>query len=252
VTEQPYAASEKARQFRATGKPRTSKRVMSSARRAWYAVLVFALRGLLGLLWSTCRVTTVRGAEHLDALAREGRPAIIAYWHEMQIFCAGLLLRRVQSGLPMTFLTSPSVSGEVPAAILRRWGAGILRGSANRSAGQTLKDMFDVLRGQKQSLVVTPDGPTGPRHEFKQGTLMLARMARVPIVAVAYAARPAIRWRSWDRFILPLPFARVAIVVGEPWSLPPGAGTEQLGALQKEIEARMADAVAGAEAACRD
>ncbi len=222
---------------------------MSAGRRAWYAVIIFLARGLLALLAATCRMAPVRGAEHLDRLQGDGAAAILSYWHQMQIFCGGHLLARAQQGLKVSFLTSPSVSGEVPAAIIRRWGAGVLRGSSKRSAGQALRDMYDVLVGQKTSLVITPDGPAGPFHEFKTGTILLARMTKAPIVLIAYAAKPCIRWNSWDRFIVPLPFSKVAIAIDEPFRVPPGAGTDDLGRLRQELEARMARLVAEVEAA---
>jgi lysophospholipid acyltransferase (LPLAT)-like uncharacterized protein len=222
---------------------------MSPGRRAWYAVIIFLARVFLAGLAATCRLAPVRGGQHLDRLQEEGGAAIISYWHQMQIFCGRYLLARARSGLKLSFLTSPSVSGEVPAAIIRRWGAGVLRGSSKRSAGQALKDMFDVLVGQKTSLVITPDGPKGPLHEFKPGTIMLARMAKVPIILVAYAAKPCIRWKSWDRFIVPLPFSRVVIAVDEPFRIPPGSGTDDLARLREELEARMAALVAEVEAA---
>lgn len=243
-----YAASERAKLLRPTGKPPSSRRTMSAGRRIWYAVIIALARGVLRVLWSTCRLRPVDGAVHLEALQAAGSSAILSYWHQMQIFGGWYLLTWAQRGLRVSFLTSPSVSGEVPAAIIRRWGAGVLRGSAKRSAGQALRDMHEVLVGQNTSLVITPDGPTGPRHEFKVGTIMLARMTRRPIILVAYAARPCIRWNSWDRFILPLPFSRVALAVDAPWAVPPGASLDDLPALREELEARMAALVARAEA----
>ena len=220
---------------------------MSTGRRIWYAVIIFLARGLLWLLATTCRIAPVRGAGHLDSLEAGNSAAIISYWHQMQIFCAWYLLRRARQGFRVSFLTSPSVSGEVPAAIIRRWGAGVLRGSSKRSAGQTLRDMHEILVLQNTSLVITPDGPTGPLHEFKPGTIMLARMTKAPIVLIAYAASHCIRWRSWDRFIVPLPFSRVAIVVDEPYRVPAGASVDDLASVRVELERRMAALVAQAE-----
>ncbi len=245
---QPYAASERAQRNRPTGKPKSSRRVLSAGRRAWYAVIIALARGFVGLLAATCRLQPVRGGEHLDRLQAGGPAAILSYWHQMQVFCGRHLLERAGKGLKVTFLTSPSVSGEVPAAIIRRWGGGVLRGSSKRSAGQALKDMYEVLVTNRTSLVITPDGPTGPLHEFKPGTIMLARMTKAPIILVAYAARPCIRWRSWDRFIVPLPFAKVAIAVAEPYRVPAGVGVDDLGTVRRELEARMAALVAQAEA----
>ncbi len=225
---------------------------MSGGRRLWYVVVIALASGILRVLWSSCRLRPVIGAEHMEALRDGGSSAILCYWHQMQIFCGWYLMTWARRGLPVTFLTSPSVSGEVPATIIRRWGAGVLRGSSRRSAGEALRDMHAVLVGQNTSLVITPDGPTGPLHEFKPGTIMLARMTRRPIILVACAARPCIRWNSWDRFILPLPFARVALAVDEPYEVPRGASLDDLPAIRRDLEARMAALVARAEAALRD
>lgn len=249
MTEQPYAASQRAKRNRPTGLPRSSRREYSAGRRAWYAVLIALARAVVGLLAATCRQQPVRGGEHLDRLQEGDSAAILAYWHQMQVFCGRQLLERARRGLKVTFLTSPSVSGEVPAAIIRRWGGGVLRGSSKRSAGQALKDMHEVLVLRRNSLVITPDGPTGPLHEFKPGTIMLARITRAPIILIAYAAKPCIRWNSWDRFILPLPFARVAVAVSEPYRVPAGVGVDDLGPFRAELEARMARLVAEVEAA---
>ena len=96
MSEQPYAASQRAKRFRPTGLPRSSRRVMSVGRRAWYAVIIFLARGLLALLAATCRMAPVRGAEHLDRLQADGAAAILSYWHQMQIFCGGHLLTRAR------------------------------------------------------------------------------------------------------------------------------------------------------------
>lgn len=243
-----YAPSMRAKRFRNAAGPSSSKRRMSAGRKLWYALLVALAKGFLQVIWSTCRVRVVRGAEHLAALREAGQPAVIVYWHQMHIFGAWLLLREARAGLPLAVLTSPSVSGEVPAAMIRDWGMRPVRGSSTRSAAEALREMYTVVATDRQSLVLTADGPKGPLHEFKPGALLLARMAKAPIVPIAYAARPAKHWSTWDRFIVPWPFSRVAIVVGEPWRVPAGfqmadlpaaaqALGEQLQVLQREATA---------------
>jgi lysophospholipid acyltransferase (LPLAT)-like uncharacterized protein len=234
----PYAPSHQARRFRTTGVERGSKRRMSAGRRAWYALLVTLLRGFLALLWATCRVS-VHGAAHLDPARRREAPAVIVYWHQMHVMCAWLLRRHARAGLPLAVLTSPSVSGEVPATLIRRWGMRPVRGSSTRSAGDALREMHAVLVQDRESLVMTADGPKGPRHEFKPGALLLARMARAPVVPMAYAASRAVRWRSWDEFLIPWPFSRVVLVVGEPWVPAAGFSMAQLPAAARVMEGRL-------------
>lgn len=240
-TEQPsgeYAPSRQARRERATGVPRASKRRMSAGRRAWYAVLVALARGLLWLLWRSCRVT-VLGGERLDPAQRAGAPAVLVYWHQMHIFGAWLLVRQARAGMPVAALTSPSVSGEVPAAMMRHWGVRPVRGSSTRSAGEALREMYGVVATDRHSLLITADGPKGPRHEFKPGAILLSRMSRAPIIPIAYAASRCTRWSSWDGFIVPWPFSRVVVAVGEPWSAPAGFTMADLPATARELAARM-------------
>ena len=145
-----YAPGRRARETRAVGAPRASKRRMSPGRKLWYALLVALARGLLWLIWRSCRMR-VHGGEHLDALRQAGSPAVIVYWHQMQIFCGWLLKRQSAQGMPIAVLTSPSVSGEVPAAMMRRWGVRPVRGSSTRSAARS--PARDVQRGRHRPAI---------------------------------------------------------------------------------------------------
>jgi lysophospholipid acyltransferase (LPLAT)-like uncharacterized protein len=222
---------------------------MSAGRRAWYAVLVFLARGVLRFFWATCRVQPVLGVERLDASQRSGEPVLIAYWHQMHLMCSNYLLRRARTGHRLGFLISPSVTGEVPAAIAPRWGAEVIRGSATRSGGQAVRDLYGVVAKQKISPALAVDGPKGPLHECKSGPVLLARMTGAPVLPMAYAASRCIHWRSWDRFIVPLPFSRVVIAVGEPLVVPRSAGLDDLPAYQAQATAAIQAAEERARAA---
>ncbi|MBL8224971.1 MAG: DUF374 domain-containing protein [Chromatiales bacterium] len=246
-----YSPSVAARQGRTTGQSRASRRRMSAGRRAWYAVLVALVRGFLALLWKTCRVRAVLGGERIDALRETGNPAVIVYWHQMHVFGAWYLFGQVARGLRVGFLTSPSVSGEVPAAIIRRSGAEAVRGSSTRASGEALREMHAVVSRDRRSLVITADGPKGPLHEFKPGAALLSKVARVPVIPLAWAARRAIYWPSWDRFIIPLPFTEVVIAIGEPWEVPREISVGDLSPACRELERRLAALEREARAALR-
>jgi lysophospholipid acyltransferase (LPLAT)-like uncharacterized protein len=241
---QEYAPSLRARRFRNTSSASGSKRRMSAGRRLWYAVIVALARAFLALIWATCRLKVVRGEQHLEALRVSEQPAVIVYWHQMHVFGSWLLYRAARRGMPLAVLTSPSVSGEVPAAMITRWGMRPVRGSSTRSAAEALRDMYTVVATDRQSLVVTADGPKGPLHEFKPGAILLARMSKAPVVPMAWAATRVTRWQSWDQFIVPWPFSRVAIVVGEPWRVPAGFQVADLAATARYMGERL-DALEG-------
>ena len=63
---------------------------------------------------------------------------------------------------------------------------------------------------------MTPDGPTGPRHQLKEGVVQLARLSGRPIVPLAFACSHGHRFQSWDRFLLPYPWGKAVYAVGEP------------------------------------
>ena len=86
---------------------------------------------------------------------------------------------------------------------------------------------------------ITPDGPRGPRFKFKPGAIFAAQITGKPVVPIAFAAKPAWVLRTWDKFVIPSPFARVCIAIGEPYFPPAEIDDEQMAAAQREMERRM-------------
>jgi lysophospholipid acyltransferase (LPLAT)-like uncharacterized protein len=130
---------------------------------------------------------------------------------------------------------SRSRDGERIAGVLRELGyAPPVRGSSSRSGTSALRQLLRRLdAGESVGLLV--DGPRGPARRAKLGAVSLAPLARDPITPVGIAAWPARRARSWDRALLPLPFARVAWVAGDPIPVPPEADEAE----QERIRARL-------------
>jgi len=124
-----------------------------------------------------------------------------------------------------------------------------VRGSATRGWLGGLRGLL-AARARGEDIVIVPDGPRGPRHEAKDGALQLARATGLPLVVVGAAAWPARRLGSWDRMVVPRPFARVAVVLSGPVVLPAdrAAARAALEAALGEANAEAARAV-GARAA---
>jgi hypothetical protein len=153
-------------------------------------------------------------------------------------------MRKLQKrGLKIGFLISPSVDGEVPARIVQSWGAVAIRGSSNRTGARALKDMYNTIIKDKVSPVTTSDGPTGPVHEFKQGAVMLAQLTQTPMLPIAYAASRYWELKSWDKFIIPKPFSRIVIVVGEPHSIDKKLSAEKMEEERVRMETDMNDLI---------
>ncbi len=174
---------------------------------------------LIQLIWKTCRVELV-GEQYAHELVATNKPFIPCYWHQQHVFCAHYLLKLHQQGLKLGFLISPSKDGDIPAAILESRGVLPIRGSSNRTGAKALRDLFMVIKKDQVSTVNTPDGPTGPIFKFKTGAIMLSQLSQSPILPMAYQASSAWEFKSWDRFLLPKPFSKVTVHIGEPQQMP--------------------------------
>lgn len=208
-------------------------------RRLGAVVLPVAVRWLIWLLWKTCRIQQITGTEHINALLDNGEPFIPCYWHQRQIFCLRYLLDQRSRGLKLGYLISPSADGDVATKTFADQGLHIIRGSATRGGAQALREIYQVIKRDRVSPIITPDGPTGPIYEFKQGVAMLSQLAGAPMLPLAYSSNRYWKLRSWDQFIVPKPFARIYIGIGPPMSLDRRLPVDKLPAVCTQMTARL-------------
>jgi lysophospholipid acyltransferase (LPLAT)-like uncharacterized protein len=212
-----------------------SGRRMTRARRLLYAVAVPIAVTVIRLWWLSCRVRRIEGDENLVAALAKAPSLVPCYWHQHQLFCARYLLENRKRGLTPGWLISPSVDGELGAMMVSRAGARAIRGSSSHTGARALRDYYVALVKDKISPVVTPDGPKGPRFKFKPGAILLAQMSGRPMLPMAYAASRA--WLiKWDKFVIPVPFSRISIAIGEPRYVPRVLDAAAIEALQLEME----------------
>lgn len=168
----------------------------------------FAAR-LIRLLHACLRIE-VLGERPLRELWEARRQVILAFWHD-QLF----MMARGYRGPGACVLISASRDGEYIARTVRYFGIGSVRGSSTRGGRAAFREMLGLAKAP-QDLVITPDGPKGPRHEVKDGIVQLARLSGRPVVPMAFACSRGHRFRSWDRFLLPLPPGRGVFSFGVP------------------------------------
>ena len=215
-----------------------SGRRMTLWRRMLYAVVVPLGVGIVKLWWLTCRVTKVEGAEHLDAALAKAKSLVPCYWHQHQLFCGKYLVEQQAKGLVPGWLISPSVDGEIGAMMVARFGGRAIRGSSTSTGALALRDYYEALAKQNVSPVITPDGPRGPRFQFKPGAILLAQMSGRPILPMSYAASRA--WLiKWDKFVIPWPLSRVVIAIGPPVYVPRVMDAASMERKQVELTAEL-------------
>ena len=184
------------------------------------AFLVFiSLRGLL--LTVRCRMKARSDFFSPDAPA----PAIFCIWHNRLATCVKVLdvhRRPNNSGAGMAALVSASKDGALLARILEWFRIQPVRGSSSRRGAQALRELTTwAERGH--DLTITPDGPRGPCYQVQDGITSLAQLTGLPIVPVALNLNWKISIKSWDRFQIPLPFARCEVCVGRTFHVPADA-----------------------------
>jgi lysophospholipid acyltransferase (LPLAT)-like uncharacterized protein len=216
-----------------------SGRRMSTGRRILYRLAAPLIAGIVRLWWRSCRIVAVVGEEHLDTVLAQYPSFLPVFWHQHQLMLARYLLqvkatREVRTG----FLISPSLDGELGAMIIHRLGGYVIRGSSTHTGALAMKEVFQALMREQVSPVLTPDGPRGPRFKFKPGAVMLSQMSGRPMLPLAYAAsRAALVY--WDKFVLPMPFCRIAVAIGPPRTVARGGGAAAFEAVQAEMEATL-------------
>jgi len=173
--------------------------------------LTSALLRALGTSWRF----EIRGPDPRSH-KRGDRPHLAALYHESML--PSLFAFRDRS---YSVAISRSRDGDLVAAALRRLGyASPVRGSSSKGGTAALLGLVRMLE-EGTTVGILVDGPRGPARAPKAGVLSVARLSGIRIQPVAFAARPALRIRSWDRSLIPLPFARVLCLFGEALEIDP-------------------------------
>ena len=142
-------------------------------------------------------------------LARRDGPVTFLLWHN-RLFLTAEIFRRYRRDRAVYGLVSASRDGAWLDAVFGLAGLRTVRGSSSRGGREAAKALVQVLQAG-HDVGITPDGPRGPKYEFKAGGLVVARRARTPVLLIGGRFAAAWRLPSWDRFYLPVPFSRVRI-----------------------------------------
>ena len=162
---------------------------------------------IVRLYCATFRLKVENEAQWLDYLEKGGK-VLLCGWHQQ--FFSGIRIfkkyKRYQPGL----MSSKSLDGQIAAGIAKRAGCYTVWGSSSNSAGTALKQMIHRLKDHRLALHIL-DGPRGPAGVVKAGAIAIAHGAGAVIVPGVIIADRSWYLHSWDRFMIPKPFARVTI-----------------------------------------
>jgi lysophospholipid acyltransferase (LPLAT)-like uncharacterized protein len=196
----------------------TIKRVDIIMKRAYFEVMA-ALKKLTPLLiWltgtllgKTWRVKVIMPSG-VDIFDPKSTPSIYCLWHSTLLVVAYVFRRTGKS-----VIVSSSRDGRLAADIAGRWGHSIIFGSSHKGGIAALRQSIKILK-EGRSIGITPDGPKGPIEKAKGGAAQIALVSKRPLVAIRVKSDRAWRLKSWDKFLIPKPFAKLTITLSEPIS----------------------------------
>ena len=187
-------------------------------------------------LFSTCRVSTC-GTEKLRGCLGKG-PFISACWHQ-DIFFHLYQVRRQQSALAprarWVLMVSASDDAELLSGALRRMDAELVRGSRTQGGVTALKALIAKVREGANAGIIA-DGSQGPARIAQAGAVLLASRTGAPILPSAWAADHCWHLRSWDKTVIPKPWATISYHYGSPLHVPPGTRGEELEKYRLKLE----------------
>jgi len=187
----------------------------------------------------------------------QGTPAVFAFWHECLPLMPALWTRALRERAAahgrrgrMHVLVSRHQDGRLIGDMMRSFGLDLVHGSSSKGAAQKggasgLRALLAALAAGDQ-VVITPDGPRGPRRQVARGVAQLAALAGVPVLPCAARSTRRRALPTWDQMILPLPFGHGVLVCGPPIHVPRDRWADSL----PEIAAALSRAAAEAEALC--
>lgn len=164
-------------------------------------------------LWFVFKTTrwTYVGLQHSEKLIQNNIPFIAAFWHGRLAMLPFLW----RWNRPFYMLLSEHGDGRFISKIIKHRGINSIYGSTTRGGAQAALSCVRELK-QGHCMGITPDGPKGPRHETSDGLIHIARLSNAPVIPISYSIRRHKFLKTWDRFLVPLPFTRGIFVIGEP------------------------------------
>lgn len=168
----------------------------------------FLITQYVRLIWITSK-WEILGKENPDPYWEGNKPIVACFWH-------GRLLMMFKSWFgqhKLHMLISSHPDGQIIARTTQNFGYGWIAGSSNKGGRKAALHILKTLKGG-ESVGVTPDGPRGPRYQVSLGVIQMARLGNAALLPMSYSCNRGIFMKSWDRFFLPLPFAKGVFIYG--------------------------------------
>ena len=169
-------------------------------------------------------------------LGSEGAPGVIIIWHNRLLFFPVMCPRWEREHT--SALISASRDGQYIADLCKQWNVESIRGSSSRKSVQVMGEAVESLKNGRY-VAMTPDGPRGPRYSMSRGPVRMASETCVKLIPVAINYSSYWELKSWDRFQIPKPWAKITYVLGEALHIPPDLTEEDVEKWREELRKKL-------------
>jgi lysophospholipid acyltransferase (LPLAT)-like uncharacterized protein len=176
---------------------------------------------------------------------KNNEPFILAFWHSqlMMIAFSWKIKTRIN------ILASDHSDGRFGAIIGKYFNLNNIP-TSNKNNNISLRPIFKLLKNKKY-IGITPDGPRGPKEKVSEGIIKIAKVSKTPIIALGFASSRNFKLKSWDSFLISLPFSKCSFVWSEPLEVPADLKDDQVYSYQKLLEDKINKCIQKAETNCQ-
>lgn len=182
-------------------------------RKFWLMLFALLIQGIVRLVLLTCRIR-VEGSKAFVDFALKNK-CILMLWHN-RLAIAPYLLFKYTDPLIFAAFVSKSRDGDLLAAVVHTYRRGKTIRVPHNGRHQALKEVIKRLNEDKEVVIITPDGPRGPRYQVKPGIIHAALEASSAIIPLSWNASRFWQLNTWDKLIIPKPFSLIHARFGDP------------------------------------
>ncbi len=194
----------------------------------------FLIVVLLKFWCRSCRLAVCENEACEITIRRQYGGCVYATWHQRMFYFGDYFGSR-----HVTLMISKSRDGDLASAASKHLGFRAVRGSGSRYYRSALVALIRELKSGKHSAGMMADGPQGPPRVLKNGAIIIAKKTGKPIIPMMYGAKRRIVFNSWDRYFLPVPFTKIAVLFGEPIFVPSDADSNTCERIRQSVEQRL-------------
>ncbi|ALV25133.1 lysophospholipid acyltransferase family protein (DUF374 domain) [Campylobacter iguaniorum] len=174
----------------------------------WLAEFIILL--IMRIIYMTCKKEFI------------GKPVgqkacVVLFWHG-KIAMLPFVFKKWWINKQAKVIISDHKDGQIVSGVSASFGIGTIRGSSSKGAVKALLQALKEIKSGTD-VVITPDGPRGPRHSVSDGCVIIPQKTKSDLVILNYNASKFWQFKSWDGMILPKPFSKITYTISEPFSM---------------------------------